>query len=418
MIQKLFLSDRRYIANVGSTFLSQVVSALSVLCLTPILLKGLGETEFAKYGLILNAIVWGGILDIGMNMGLLRRMIHEVEKTTILFSTLLIAYAGLFFLFGIVVTLIYISLPTILSAISPLYSFLAIFLILQNIVANLLDVMIQSSQNIFKAKLIRIIKTIVEFCCIYFALFVPSIFSILCIMVIINAIYIIMLFLYARKEVVFEFHPSAFDWKVLRGHAQYSIWYFLTTLSAVLVFNSQVFILDKLAGAALLAQYILFMRFFEIVRISVSNFTVVLFPAIVVQEKNQDKQMILSLLKTAFIRTGILLTILFILLYMGGELFFDLWTKNHFIFDASLFFWFLLYTILILIDNVSAIFLSAMKLNRLPTIISLVQGLLALLFTVYAVKKYGLSGAVFSSILALIITNLFFNPFYLLKKLR
>lgn len=110
--------------------------------------------------------------------------------------------------------------------------------------------------------------------------------------------------------------------------------------------------------------------------------------------------------------------ILFGVLFTLGEDIFSFWTKGHFIFDSRLFYFFLLYIILILIDNVSALFLSALKLNRLTTIVSIIQGLLVLVLTTLTVGQYGLIGVVLSSILALCMTSLFFNPIYLVRKLK
>jgi O-antigen/teichoic acid export membrane protein len=418
MIQKLFLSDKRYLANVVASFLSQAVSALSVLFLTPLLLQSLGNEEFAVYGLVLNAIVWGGIMDLGMNMGMLRRLIHEKERTTALFSSLSIFYAALFFLLTIAATILHIVFPSIFGEVKMVAIVATILLMLQNVFATMLDVMIQTSQKIFKAKIIRIIKTITEFLLIYVSLKEPSLEYILFIMVFVNFMYIIFLYLYAKKEIDFHFDTKEFKFSVITDHLHYSLWYFLTTLSVVLVFNSQVFIMDKLSGAAALAQFIVFMRFFEIIRTSVSNFTVVLFPTIVTQEKAQDAKSLLQLLRSAYIRSGILLLLLFVFLYFTGEFIFRWWTKNRVEFDPQLFLLFLVFTTLILIDNVAAIFLSALKLNRLPTIISLVQGLLSLVLTYFSLKEYGLFGVLVSSLAALILTNLIFNPFYLIKKLK
>jgi O-antigen/teichoic acid export membrane protein len=161
-----------------------------------------------------------------------------------------------------------------------------------------------------------------------------------------------------------------------------------------------------------------FTRFFDIIRTSVSNFTVVLFPAIVTNERDESKAKLLSMFKSAMFRTAIILMMLFGILFILGEDIFSFWTKGHVIFDDRLFYFFLLYIMLILVDNVSALFLSALKLNRLTTIVSIIQGLLVLVFTTLTVGQYGLIGVVLSSILALCMTSLLFNPIYLVRRLK
>lgn len=418
MIRKLFLSDRLYIANVGATFMSQLFSALSVLYLTPRLFSALGQVDFALYGVILNAIVFGGIMDLGMNIGMLRRLIHEREKTNALFSSLFITYILFFILLCIGTLILQAVFPKIFSGIAPGYVYVLIFLVIQNIIAALLDVMIQSSQKIFKAKIIRIIKTIAEFCCILMSLSSGSLEQILLILVVINFLYILSLYIYAHYEIHFKLSIADFNVQTVFSHVRYSFWYFLTTLSGVLVFNSQVFILNQFAGSALLAEFVVFTRFFEIIRTSVSNFTVVLFPTIVTQERDHDKKKVLSLFRSAFSRTAIILSIIFVILFVFGENFFVFWTKKQFNFDSKLFILFLVFTMLILLDNVSALFLSALKMNRLTTVVSLVQGLLVLLLTALTVTHYGLVGVVLSSIIALCLTSLLFNPVYLINRLK
>ena len=418
MIRKLFLSDRLYIANVGATFMSQLFSALSVLYLTPRLFSALGKEDFALYGVILNAIVFGGILDLGMNIGMLRRMIHEKEKTNTLFASLLVTYLAFFVLLCVFALVVQAVFPAIFSGMSPGHVYVLILLIIQNIIAALLDVMIQSSQKVFKAKIIRIVKIVAEFTCIILSLKSGSLDRILLIMVVLNFLYIISLYVYASYEIHFKLSFADFNLQTVFSHVQYSFWYFLTTLSGVLVFNSQVFILNQFAGPALLAEFVVFTRFFDIIRISVSNFTVVLFPTIVTQERDHDRKKVLSMFRSAFSRITIILIVIFVLLFIFGEDVFVFWTKKQFLFDSKLFILFLVFTILILLDNVSALFLSALKLNRITTIVSLLQGILVLFFTAMTVTHYGLVGVVFSSILALCMTSLLFNPVYLINQLK
>ena len=135
--------------------MSQLFSALSVLFLTTKLLSALGNEQFALYGLILNAVVFGGIMDLGMNMGMLRRMIHEKEKTNTLFTSLLVTYLAFFVLLCLFALVVQAVFPAIFSGMSPSHVYVLILLIIQNIIAALLDVMIQSSQKIFKAKIVH-----------------------------------------------------------------------------------------------------------------------------------------------------------------------------------------------------------------------------------------------------------------------
>ena len=183
------------------------------------------------------------------------------------------------------------------------------------------------------------------------------------------------------------------------------------------MFNSQLFVLDFMAGPHVVAQFVLFNRFFEIIRFAVSNFTVVLQPTIVDSELNSPEK-VKHLYKTAMLRVFLLLSGVFLIFNQWGYAIFVWWSKNRYPFDKSLFQMFLVYTILILIDNVSALFLSALKLNKTTTVVSLVQGTLVVLAPVFFFATYGLFGVIAASCGALLLTNFIFNPVYLWKRIQ
>ena len=398
--------------------MSQVFTALSMLLLTPRLFVHLGEKEFGQYGVLLSAIAIGGIIDFGMNMGMLRRTIRENEKTSALFSSMVLTY--LLFLVGLSL-LVWVAVALgwgFSHGFEPIQLQILVLLVVQTLMSGLLDVMIQSSQKIFKAKLIRITKTIIEFCLIWWQLNHITVTGILLIMASVNLIYLLVLFVYASKETAFKFSLKTVSFNLLSNHLRYSFWYFLTALSAALVFHAQVFVIDRLGGTMLLASFILFSKFFEIIRTSVSNFTIVLFPTIVTQERDQDKAAILKLFKSAMSRVLVVLFFMLVLLVLFGKDLFVWWTKQQQVYQHSTFLLFLFFTLLMLLDNVSVLFLSALRLNRNSTLVSLLQGVLGLVLSALTIQSFGLEGVLWSSIAALVCTSLFYNIYHLFSHLK
>ena len=78
----------RYVSNLGATFLSQSVSAISILLLTPVLVEKLGKENFGLYGVLLNIVVFSSIFDFGLIIGLLRRLIHNKKESLALINSL------------------------------------------------------------------------------------------------------------------------------------------------------------------------------------------------------------------------------------------------------------------------------------------------------------------------------------------
>jgi O-antigen/teichoic acid export membrane protein len=79
---------------------------------------------------------------------------------------------------------------------------------------------------------------------------------------------------------------------------------------------------------------------------------------------------------------------------------------------------FLIFTILVILDNVSVIFLSALKLNKVPTLLSIFQGILGIFLSILLLKLMGYVGILIGFLISFILTNLFFNPYYLLRSIN
>ncbi len=94
MIKNFIKLNARYLSNLSTTFISQAVSALSILLLTPILLQQLGTTQYSQYGVLVNMILFSAIFDLGLNIGLLRKLIHSHRNNLALINTIFFFFVG------------------------------------------------------------------------------------------------------------------------------------------------------------------------------------------------------------------------------------------------------------------------------------------------------------------------------------
>jgi O-antigen/teichoic acid export membrane protein len=322
----LFFGDRLYFFNIAATFGAQFVTAVSVLILMPKLLDALGEQQFAVYGIILNAIIFGGMFDFGMNIGLLRRIIHENNNSNSLMTMVFTFYIIIFLIATPFLFILHSTSNIFISGLTLFQLGLLCLLVLQNLLATLFDIVIQSTQKIFRAKMIRMVKILAELFTILLVVNKGSLNAILVCMIFFNLLYILALRAHATKIVGARSSLFLIDLRLLKSHLKYSFWYFLAALSTILVFNTQLFVLDLMAGPNVVTQFVLFNRFFEIMRFAISNFTAVLQPAIVVSEINNPikvKQMYLTSLK----RVLLLLLLVFLVLNQWGFEIFMWWSK-------------------------------------------------------------------------------------------
>ncbi len=410
--------NSRYLLNLCATFLSQIVSALSILILTPVLLNRLGAQDFGVYGVILNVVVFAGVFDFGLNIGLLKKLIHQFKESEQLINTLFYFFSFLLILgMPVCYGVFYFKLVKVESAIL-FYAAVTALLISQNMMAALLDVIIQSSNKIFIGKGVRVVKLVLEFLLILIMSAYYSVQVLLLVSVLVNFIYLLLLFYYARKEFSFQLSFSKCSFHLFKEHLVYSFWYFLTSVAGMLVFNSQVILMNVFIGAEGVAKYLIVTRFFDIIRIGISNFTIVLFPRLANIQAEGNWSLIKDLFFKSMKRVTVFAFFIFLATYFLAKPFFLLWSKYPDTEMASLFTLFSVFIFFIAIDNVSATYISALKLNKLPTKLSIGQGLLGLILGYFLLKQYGIIGMAGGSLIALLTTNFIFNPWYLVKKFK
>ena len=143
------------------------------------------------------------------------------------------------------------------------------------------SIVAEAQNKIYISKIFRAIKLIAELLLILIFLKSINLKIILLIIASVNIFYLSALFIYLKNEINFKINLKYFNLNELRTHFKYSIWYFTSSLATVLVFNTQIVILNYFSGPEMAAKYLVIVRFFDIIRIAATNFTQVLFPKII-----------------------------------------------------------------------------------------------------------------------------------------
>lgn len=419
------MTDQRqqYWINLLFTFMSQAFSAVSIIALTPILIANLGNILFGYYGILLNLILFCAIFDFGLNIGLLRRLIHEKEKAAELISTCFIFFLLIFpitwgLLFGLM------QQRWILSANESINSnhlwiagLLALWITL-NMLALLFDIVLQSLNKIFIGKLIRIVKIIIEFGCVWWASFYQSLLLLIGVLVLVNLLYVVAMYLLAKKVFVFKIHFPTNFFCIIRMHFSYSSWYALSALAGVLVYNAQTLLMGSQLNALSITKFLVITRFYEVIRAGLANFTVILFPTITMMEAKDNWEALFKKFSKVFLRVLALVLFTTMIMFTIGENIFSIWSGFA---DTESLNVFRLYTIFIMclvMEHVAIVFLAALKLNRLSTMVSILQGFIGLFLSYWLMQRFGLIGALWGSLIALLTTSFIFNPTYLYFTLR
>lgn len=410
--------SRQYLVNLVTTFLSQACSAGLIILLIPVLQERFSIEEFSNYGVLLNIILFTSAFDLGLNLGLMRRLIQEPLRASVLVSSSFFFYFLLFLIAFPVFLWLYHAKLLSDGVHFFSYALLTALLVLQTVVAALFDVILHSANKIFVCKLIRIGKTTLEFIVLYYCSTEGSAVLLLLASSVVNVLYIGTLFFFSKKEADFVISIHQFSWVALVDHIRYSFWYFLNAISVVIVFNSQIILLNHLTTKTEVANYFLVTRFLDVVRMGATNFTIILFPTLAQQEvRGEWKQLRATYFKVLksvfFLCIGILLFLL-----TAGKMVFTYWSGQSGEEIEQLFTLFSVFTLLIVLDNVSAVFLHAFRLNKMQTIISIGQGLLALTLGYFLLQTMGILGFTIGSIIALLLTNFIYNPYHLITQFR
>jgi O-antigen/teichoic acid export membrane protein len=309
----IYISEhKRYLINVGATFFSQFSNAITLIILTPLLTKHLGLKEVGVYGVIINVIAFSIILDFGLNIGLVRIFIHKSEKINYLLNSMFVFFTSLLlvlFPFYLFFYYYYFHQPASFSLL-PIAIFTSI-IVVQNIYAVYFDALIQAQNKIYISKIFRAIKLIAELLLILIFLKNINLKIILLIIASVNIFYLCALFIYLKNEINFKINIKYFNLNALRTHFKYSIWYFTSSLATVLVFNTQIVILNYYSGPEMAAKYLVIVRFFDIIRIAATNFTQVLFPKIILAEVQNQWEGLKKMYYTILKKISFLILILF-----------------------------------------------------------------------------------------------------------
>lgn len=411
--------NRRYLHNVTATFFSQATTALSVLFLTPYLLRSLGEENFNQYWVVLNLIVVAAVMDLGLSVGLSHRLIIRKRNYSLLITTVLGAQ---FLLFLLALPLLYLVFHLRLVEVTGntlLLSILVASIMLQNIIALLFDGVLQSFNNIYVSKWIRVGKTLMETMVIYTLLQQQRSFTLLLVAtLLVNILFLLVLFYFSNRTCHFKLSTRYFSVKVLRQHFRYSTPYLLTSIAGLIAFNVQILLLKSLLLPFYMALFLLLFRFFEIIRTGLTNFTLVLFPSISGLQATGDWSQIERLFFIVLKRISLLALVALVFLLLVGKQIFVWWSGYSSVEVSYLFYLFSFYTFFIVLDHVSVVFQFSLNIQQIPAIVSIGQSIVSLLLTIILVRKMGVAGALWASLISAACISFIFNPFYLIRTIR
>ena len=410
--------NRVYLINLAATFSSQAATAIAIILLTPLLLTQLGEAGFSLYGVVLNLIVVASVFDFSLNTTLVRRLILHPDKANESINAvfnffLLVLFCSIpLYYFSFVLGAVHITEKKLIMAL------LVALIVAQNMLAVLFESVMQSVNQWKQAKLIRVLRTLIETVLLYWISGMGKIEYLFYVTGGVNLIYITALALIAKKHVDFRLGIGKLNFSLLLAHLKDSFWYFQNSIASVITFNFQIIMMSHLLTAGQMTIYLLVFRFFEIVRTGLTNFAMLLFPSITQKQKEGNWRGVLLYYKKSLFLVALITAVTMSGLFVWGYELFVYWSKIKTDTALTVYLIYCVYIALIVVDHVSGVFLSALKFNKNTAVVSSIQSLLLLMLTYILIKEFGVFGAALASLIAFVSTSLWYNPWHLWRSIQ
>jgi O-antigen/teichoic acid export membrane protein len=415
-----------YLINVSTSYLPFLIQILGALFFTPFFIKVLGVEQYALFVIVNTVIGYFSLCDIGFSQAFTYKMIDYLQKKENKKIDALVSSVFYYFVFaGVAINAlvaIFFSSDMAIHFFDPkLYPLFKIGLLtlslsfLTILLSQFFERILFAKNQIYKMNLIKSLQQLTLILLniillIFSENLIPIFFSYLAV----NTTFCFIMYVVSKKA-----HPYAIRYSLVSKNTFFSIansswWFFIGTVSYLLNFQTDVFVVTTLFDLKMVALYTIYYKFIYMFMMILVKPVETFIPNITAKYSKQDFRNIQSNHRTMWGFIAIASLLMSIALLKPGYLFLQWWIGIEVVNDHALFIPFVLYFVLFSIDNVSSTFLYAMCLHKKSVLMGLVKGALNLVLSVCFSKFLGISGVIWGSIASLLLTNFWYN-LYLLK---
>lgn len=433
-----FVTGRKvYLKNLSSSYLPYFAQIVITIIITPMLINTFGQERYGVYVLLNTFIAYFTFSNIGLPQTLIREIIHakEDEKHTKInqmisstFFYYLIAITGVF-LFNILFFYVDIlNLNTkILSTenISLVQSFSLGMLLVSilfgiRLITEIFDAIIKATNKIYITQIVKLINVILLGVSTFVALKIyGSIEAVLIANAIASFFVLFILITQSKKLIDFTIDLKLSSFQVFKEMLPSSFWYFMSGIGVLLIFQTDSIVISSIIGLSSVAVYSLMFKFSDIFRQILSNIVNVMFSDVSRLYAKKEFGLIVKKHNQLLGYTIILTLIASLFLYFIGYKLFQLWIGVENSGTIELFLFFIIYMALFSINQVSGLFLGAMNKHKNGVIVGFIQAGLNLIFSISLLYIFqDVKWVIISTILALVVTNLWYSPYYFYKEMK
>jgi O-antigen/teichoic acid export membrane protein len=424
---KVVESVKTYWMNMSSSYLPFLIQILGSLFFTPFFIKVLGTDQYGLFILVNTIISYFSLCDIGFSQAFTYKIIDYFQKDdhpaiNALISSVFYYFlgagiainilVGLFLHFNLGINLLDHKLYPYFKMGLPTLSLSFLTILLSQFFERILF----AKNKIYKVNLIKSLQQLTLISLNIIILNTTKDLNLIFLnYLLVNAIFCLVMYKASITEYPYQILFSSVSYKTFSTIVNTSWWFFVGTVSYLLNFQTDVFVISSLFDLKLVAIYTIYYKFVHMFMMLLTKPAETYIPNIATKFSNNDFSKLLRDHKMMFAWITLIALAITAALLKPGYLFLQWWIGRDVINNYTLFIPFTIYFFLFSIDNVTSTFLWAMCLHKKSVLMGLANGALNLALSIYFSKFLGISGVIWGTITALLLTNFWYN-LYLFKK--
>ena len=433
-----FVTGKRiYLKNLSSSYLPYFAQIVITIFLTPMLINIFGQEKYGAYILLNTFITYFTLSNIGLPQTLIREIIYaSEEKNNIRINQIISStyYYYIIAIFGISLInflFFYVDIFNLNTKIlqtkntSLIQSFslgmlLVSLLFSIRLITEIFDAIIKATNKIYITQIVKFINVVLLGTSTFVALkLYGSIEAVLIANTIVSFFVLFILIVQSKKLIAFQIDLKFSSFHVFKEMLPSSFWYFMSGIGVLLIFQTDSIVISSIIGLSSVAVYSLMFRFSDIFRQILSKTVNLMFSDISRLFAKKEFDLIVKKHNYLLGYTVLLSLITSLFLYFVGYKLFQLWIGVENSGTIELFSLFIIYVALFSVNQVSGLFLGAMNKHKNVVIVGLIQAGLNLICSISLLYIYqNVKWVIISTIFSLIVTNLWYSPYYFYKEMR
>lgn len=429
MLKVQFLKKHfNFLHQMATSYGAIAVNILIFAFLTPFMLKNLGKEQYGIWQLVSNISMYFSMGALGLgNAFYLELNLHKSDfaKTqklinTVFFTFLFVGIFSLLF-FGIIIynfdTLFIVSADFLTKAkFTFLFSFLAFLVVF---LFGFFDLILLLNHKITTRNIAEIVKICVNG--LGSILLIATGFDIVSIAIlyfICNASQIFYNFYISKKLQVFTLNFRYFDFNYLKTLYRSGIYFFIYTLSVLVIMNTDNILISHFMGAASVSLYAVIFRFVTISEKFIFVINTVKTPKVSAFIAQNNFSAVFDIYKKVWIVTFLTSTGVAIFLSLFGTKILEIWLGNRFEYDVILIYIFSVFIVFHSLSSVTAWFMGGLNIIKIQSIVSIIEIFANIFLSIFLYKDYGLRGIALGTLISHIVVSSWFPTWYLVKYLK